>query len=164
MAKIKDFEIRHIVKFRGHEEEPLQQGDIYYAGKKIGFYSDSAFGGDSIINIYQREEEIILNKVASEFVEENKKHPSISDFIDFIDKKAVFLEEILQLQDYEQLYKKGLKKGYKCLLVSYPTKEYNALYPQIYHCCTNFNFDKWFSEEKPAYAKYYTNINDFIIN
>lgn len=128
MAKIKDFEIRHIVKFRGHEEEPLQQGDIYYAGKKIGFYSDSAFGGDSIINIYQRE------------------------------------EEILQLQDYEQLYKKGLKKGYTCLLVSYPTKEYNALYPQIYHCCTNFNFDKWFSEEKPAYAKYYTNINDFIIN
>lgn len=164
MAKIKEFEIRNIVNFRGHEEESLQQGDIYYAGKKIGFYSDCAFGGESIVNIYQREEEMILDKVASEFVEQNKKHPNIADFIDFINKKVAFLQEILQLQEYERLYKKGLKKGYTCLLISYPTKELNALYPQIYHCCTNFDFDKWYKAEKPVYAKYYTNINDFIIN
>lgn len=34
MAKINNFELKNVRTFYGHEGEPLEQGDVYYKGKR----------------------------------------------------------------------------------------------------------------------------------
>jgi hypothetical protein len=51
MAKINNFELKNVKDFLGHEQEPLCQGNIYYKGKKVGFYSQDAHGGCDNIDI-----------------------------------------------------------------------------------------------------------------
>ena len=45
MASINEIEIKSLKEFKGHEGEPLFQGNIYYKGKKLGFWSQDAHGG-----------------------------------------------------------------------------------------------------------------------
>lgn len=49
MASIKGLQIKNMVGFKGHEGEPLTQGDLYIDGKKVGYYSDDYCGGYSKI-------------------------------------------------------------------------------------------------------------------
>lgn len=51
MAKIKGIELKNVKDFRGHEGEDLVQGDVYYKGKKVGFYSQDAWGGMDNFNL-----------------------------------------------------------------------------------------------------------------
>lgn len=39
MASINGVSIKAFKKFRGHEGEELYQGNVYYNGKKLGFWS-----------------------------------------------------------------------------------------------------------------------------
>lgn len=48
MAKtgsINGISVRNLVKFKGHEEETCYQGDVYYKGKLLGFWSQDAWSG-----------------------------------------------------------------------------------------------------------------------
>ena len=45
MASINGVSIKAFKKFRGHEGEELYQGNVYYNGKKLGFWSQDAHGG-----------------------------------------------------------------------------------------------------------------------
>lgn len=50
MASINGITVKALKNFRGHEGEPLCQGNIYLGNKKIGFWSQDAHGGCD--NIY----------------------------------------------------------------------------------------------------------------
>ena len=51
MASIKGIELKNVKEFRGHEGEDLVQGDVYYKGKKVGYYSQDAWGGMDIFDL-----------------------------------------------------------------------------------------------------------------
>ena len=45
MASIKGIELKNIKTFRGVEYPVNYQGNIYYNGKKLGFWSQDSWGG-----------------------------------------------------------------------------------------------------------------------
>lgn len=97
MAKIKGFEIKNIVTYRGHEGEELRQGTIYYNGKKVGFYRDGDYGSGSDVDVPRE----IANLV---------KDYRLKDFTLITGIDAV-MYDLLDLIDDEKAYKKLVKKG-----------------------------------------------------
>lgn len=45
MASLNGVSIKNLKLYRGHEGEPLYQGNVYLDGKKVGFWSQDAWGG-----------------------------------------------------------------------------------------------------------------------
>lgn len=122
MAKINEFELKNITEFRGHEGEDLIQGDVYYKGKKVGYYSQDAWGGMDIFDIDYKlpnDLQIEINKKAKEY----KGGILFKDIdtlydktynCDFSTMKRVGYEylfmDLIQLHEHEELYKKYTKK------------------------------------------------------
>lgn len=85
MAKLNGWELKGIVRFKGHEGEPLQQGNLYKDGKKVGFYSDGDWGGECTIDLSV------------------KHNPEEMQWL---------IWELLELIELEKGFKKALKKGH----------------------------------------------------
>lgn len=51
MASINGLTLKKMVSFKGHEGEPLVQGDLHYHGKKVGYYSQDSRGGEDDIQL-----------------------------------------------------------------------------------------------------------------
>lgn len=51
MASIKGLSIKGINYFKGHEEERLAQGNLYFKNKKVGWFSEGDFGGEMSIKV-----------------------------------------------------------------------------------------------------------------
>lgn len=47
--------MKGITKFRGHEGEPLEQGNVYFNGKKVGFLSEGDWGGPCSLELTSNE-------------------------------------------------------------------------------------------------------------
>ena len=122
MAKIKGIELKNITYFRGHEEEELMQGDVYYKNKKVGFYSQDAWGGEDrfylhndvdkdickeITNITNNYIGGILFKKLDDLYDTYYHYNSNSKF----ERKGYefFFMDLLQLIEHERLYKKYSK-------------------------------------------------------
>jgi len=123
MSKINGFELKGIKNFRGHEEEELIQGNVYYKGKKIGYYSQDAWGGMDIFNI-----DYNLNKDLRKEIEDLSNNyiggvlfKELDDLYDKMyhledkwhyEKKGYeyLFSDLLQLNEHERLYKKYTKK------------------------------------------------------
>ena len=119
MAKINGFEIKGIKDFRGHDGMPLQQGNIYYNGKPVGFYSDDAWGGEPTVDFNgERDRQSKLNKAAQSAAEAYyTKYPQ-ETLIEGMEVTASDLFLILLgLCDYEKQFKKYRKQGYQNLTV-----------------------------------------------
>ena len=93
MVRLKGYELKGVVNFRGHEQEPLMQGNIYKDGKKVGYYSDSFNGGESTIDIYHK-------------VEGEQRFNSKS-----ADEFRGLVEELINMIVAYDFYKKIVKKG-----------------------------------------------------
>jgi hypothetical protein len=102
MASIKGISIKNIKTFRGREYPTNYQGNIYYNGKKMGFWSQDDWGGPDRYDFDTTE----LNKVAKEYYGED----SIYDL-------DCLIFEILRLVDYEKIYKKAVKAGYDSVVI-----------------------------------------------
>ena len=63
MASIKGITLKNVKDFRGHEGEDLVQGDVYYKGKKVGFYSQDAWGGMDNFNLDYSLDKELRNKI-----------------------------------------------------------------------------------------------------
>lgn len=121
MAKIKGFELKNVKTFRGHEGEELQQANVYYKGKKIGYYSQDSWGGCDIFNIdydisTELKEEIdnITNNYVGNIIFKKlddlwRKEQNVSFKYDHIGYEYLF-EDLLQLIYHEQLYKEYSKR------------------------------------------------------
>lgn len=104
MAEIKGFQLRNVVNFKGHEQEPLVQGDIWYEGKNVGYFSQDSRGGEDIINFkHEAYEQLAKQRTKDYFTE----YPdSTCDFYKLEPDVGMFLLEILYLSYIEKDYKK----------------------------------------------------------
>ena len=101
-ASIRGLEIRNMRRFLGHEQEELYQGNIYYTGKKVGWYSDDAWGGCSIIDVQKAHREIIEN-IAKVYLA--KKYPKE----EFLWSADILLGEIIELTLNAKFFEKQQK-------------------------------------------------------
>ena len=117
MSKIKGIELKNITNFRGHEGEDLIQGNVYYNGKKVGFYSQDAWGGCDRLNIdYNLPTELKeeINNITDNYVG-NELFKDIDTLygLTYTNHKPIGYEylfmDLLQLMEHEKLYKKYSK-------------------------------------------------------
>lgn len=106
---IKDIELRNIVAFKGHEEEPLFQGDIYYHNCPVGWFSEDAWGGDSHIRIKEPYYEIIEN-LSKEYLQKRYKEEFLQDL-------STLFTDILALNESYRFFKEQSKKGMQIVAV-----------------------------------------------
>lgn len=165
MASINGIEIKSLNEFKGHEGEPLFQGNVYYKGKKLGFWSQDAHGG--ICDNYGFDEEI-LNDEVKRFV--------ASDMVEEEYKKIVGLESLLsdlvELMEREKQYKKFLKKGLNTTVLI--TDGYHGFYGACLSASKEEaleTFKKYIEESKRKCFKnkevkvfVYMDLNDFKVN
>lgn len=121
MAKIKNIELKNIRDFKGHDGEPLVQGDVYYKNKKIGFYSQDGWGGPDILNLDNNLENLEeINNIINNYIGGKlfkkidnlyAKQYNCENLFKLEQKGYEYLfMDLLQLKDHEDLYKKYKKK------------------------------------------------------
>ena len=110
MASINGIQIKSLSKFYGHEGEPLYQGNIYYKGKKLGFWSQDAHGG--ICDNFCFDENI-LNEEVKKYVSSNR----VKDEYRSVSSIENLLFDLVNVMEDEKSYKKFLKKGYPTTIV-----------------------------------------------
>lgn len=122
MAKIKGIELKSMKDFRGHDGEPLTQGNVYYKGKKVGYYSQDAWGGMDIFNLdYDLDDKV--KKEVNDIVNNYIGGVLFKKIDDLYDKTynvtfekplqkgyEYFFMDLMQLNEHEKLYKKYNKK------------------------------------------------------
>lgn len=121
MAKIKGIELRNIRDFRGHEGEPLTQGDVYYKNKKVGFYSQDSWGGPDIFNLdYDLDKDLVkeINDIVNnydggvlfkKFDDLYNQHYNVNFNYEQKGYEYLFMD-LLQLMEHEETYKEYSKK------------------------------------------------------
>jgi hypothetical protein len=168
MAKINGFELKNITNFRGHEGEDLIQANVYYKGKKVGFWSQDSWGGCDNFNL-----DYELNSELKEEVN-NKLHTYKGGIIfDKVDKlydktynitfehkiKQIGYEylfsDLVQLIDFEKYYKKYTKQ--------FNTDTIIIFYKDLFNLSVMSGALKGRLKETDTYF-IYNSLNDFDIN
>ena len=162
MASIKGIELKNVKEFLGHEEETLVQGNVYYKGKKVGYYSQDAWGGPDIFRldydldskIRKEIEEITNNYIGNELFRELDQLSGL-DYtkFNFVPRGYEYLfMDLLQLLEHEKLYKKYSKKWH--------LQDINIVYDSRFKMHINNKLRD--EDELKVYYKY-NSLNDFII-
>jgi len=109
MYRKEDFTVKKLTIFRGHEQEPLAQGDIYYKGKKVCFYSDGDWGGSAIIKWFA--DAPFSEKEFADWVDEQNFTYSIPGYPEIKMRYDGFLggimDKALELQGYKDRARNG---------------------------------------------------------
>ena len=106
MAKINGVEIKNLKSFIGHEGT-CYQGDVWLNGKKLGFWSQDAWG--AICDTFEFDESA-LDKVCENF---QAGFPDTYEYKEFCKDKETLLNDLVSLKTIEKDLKKDFKKGYK---------------------------------------------------
>ena len=105
MASINNVQIKSLKTFKGREGL-CSQGNIYLNGKKLGFWSQDSHG--AICDDFDFDESLLDQAAKNIFeTEDDWKLYGVESF----------LYKLLILMDYEKIYKKIAKKGYKSMLL-----------------------------------------------
>lgn len=112
MASIKGVSIKGLKSFRGVEYPINYQGNVYYQGKKLGFWSQDDWGGPDKYDFNTN----VLDKVVEEHYGKNS-----------IYNLDCLIGEILNLIDYEKAYKKAIKNHFSAFVVITDGDEETAL-------------------------------------
>lgn len=112
MASICGVSLKNIKNFKGHEGEPCYQANIYLNNKKIGYYSDDAWGAICLnLHFDSKENEEKINKIAEEYGKRpDKLDLTFSEQYNLNYTLDSFIEDILFLSLYEKDFKKYQKK------------------------------------------------------
>ena len=171
MAKIKGIELRNIRDFRGHEGEPLTQGDVYYKGKKVGFYSQDSWGGPDILNLDYDLDKDLAKEINDIFHNYNggilfknlddlyAKQYHCENLFKIEQKGYEYLfMDLLQLIEFEDLYKEYSKKfGVDKIAIIYKDLFDRAIYGNRFDIDTSIKFPGTTIFE-------YNSLKDFVIN
>lgn len=119
MASINGITVKALKQFRGHEGEPLYQGNVYLGNKKIGFWSQDSHGGydniylDEPYKVRKLEERVReLNRAKEEtFSREDGSTYTIDYSLD------ILFGELMVLCDDEKAFKDAIKNGYAGVLL-----------------------------------------------
>lgn len=133
MASIYGFEIKGLKTFMGREGQGCQ-GNIYYNGKKVGWYNDSADGGMSDIEFDGDRErcvqmEMLLKEATRKYYE---RFPLTGQFADLTPTEEIFMEDLVNFTLDEKEFKKYQKDGYIGMAIyqkiGETDKEYTVLF------------------------------------
>lgn len=127
MASLNGVTIKSLNKFVGTEGEAYQ-GNVYYNGRKLGFWSQDGNGGsdhfDFPINQLKKPLEQYKNYLKESGL--SKNHPSGSE--DLIDMDEfmieVFMTEVLSIVGIEKQFKINKRNGYPFTLMIYPINDF----------------------------------------
>ncbi len=162
MASINGITLKSIKTFKDHEGCTIAQGNVYYKGKKLGFWSQDSWGGG---DQYDFDEKILKDEVEkyrnSGYVEAKYKDITNLDCL---------LYDLLGMIGTEKSYKKGLKKGYTTYVEAtdgYHVRGYWTCERDIsrstYHKKFLEDCRKDFFKKEEIKVKVYTSIEDFEI-
>jgi hypothetical protein len=162
MASINGIEIKNLKSFLGHGGEPLSQGNIYFNGKKVGFWTQDSHGGPDIYDFD--------TSIVDSVVESYKNTDDVSDEFKKIFNLDMLLYDLMFLIDDEKTYKKITKKGntvlitvsdgYRYIYASFKDKDSLSQYKEEF---INDATSKCFQGE-PLRIKTYSSLDDFNIN
>ena len=119
MASINGITVKALKEFRGHEGEPLFQGNLYLGNKKIGFWSQDSHGGcdniylDAPYSITKLKEKVkMLNQHHKRTFARTGGSAIILDY----DLELLF-GDLMVMQADEKDYKKAVKNGFHGVLL-----------------------------------------------
>lgn len=107
MASIKNFQLKAVKTFRGHEGEPLRQANLYFNNKKAGFLSEDSYGGYPIIQIEAVYQQAWMDSIQSY----HTSHPENN----MLGAEQGLFYALFELDEDEKRFKKAVKKGYTVL-------------------------------------------------
>ena len=157
MASMKGIEVKALKEFRGHEGEPLWQGNIYMDGKKVGYYSDDAHGGMAIVDIYPREYREEFEKRTKDYTEKCTFNGVTLE----LKGEEHFMSALVDLLLTEKRYKTGAKKG-KDVLMDFIDKNYGMV--ESYLAIPAHMLGAAKEKYKDKDTKVYTSLDDFVLN
>lgn len=105
MAKINEIQIKNLKTFRDHEGAPCCQGDVWYKGKKLGFWSQDSWGSPDCFAF----DEHVLDAEVEKYKNSDMVEERYKEFTDL----AILLNDLLRIMEQEKAYKKCVKKGFK---------------------------------------------------
>ena len=119
MASINGITIKGIKKFKGHEGEPLCQGNVYLGSKKIGWWSQDSWGGP---DSYYLDDPYRIRKLEAKVKELNldkAKTYSRGDGSKYtIEYSLEYLfGDLMELKTDEDMFKKAIKNGFGGVLL-----------------------------------------------
>lgn len=121
MASINGISVKGLKEFKGHEGEPLYQGNLYLNNKKIGFWSQDGWGGPDNVMLDNGFSEQLLNKAVHNLNEDKdyygKANVDGSDFVLEYNLERL-MGDYISLYEDEKAYKNALKKGYEGVLIA----------------------------------------------
>ncbi len=160
MAQINGISLKKVTTFKDHEGCQIAQGDVYYKGKKLGFWTQDAWGGGDMYDFNTSVLDAEVEKYkASDLVDEKYREYTDLDCL---------LCDLLKLIDDEKSYKKGVKKGYNAYVLvdqGYRTSGYytNGTKPEIEKTKYYKQFVKEVKKNDTDKVIIYTSLDDFKI-
>ena len=133
MASIFGFEIKGLKTFRGRDGEG-SQGNIYYNGKKVGWYNNQANGGVTDIDFDGGKEQYskmmgLLKEAMRKYYE---RYPLTEPYADLEPNEDIFIDDLVCFTQDEKEFKKYQKDGYigmaKYQKIGEPYYEYTLLF------------------------------------
>ena len=103
MASINGVTIKSLKRFRDHEGFGIYQGNVYYKGKKLGFWSEDSWGGEDLFDFD--------SSILDDEVERLKKSDWVVPEYRSLVNDELLLSAIVELIDIEKFYKKCAKNG-----------------------------------------------------
>ena len=133
MASIFGFEIKNLKTFVGRDGVGAQ-GNVYYNGKKVGWYNDSADGGMADINFDGDKEQYskmmkLLTEATRKYYE---RYPLTGQYTNLEPNEDFFMEDLVNFTLDEKEFRKYQKDGYIGMAVyqkrNEPYREYTLLF------------------------------------
>lgn len=119
MASINGITVKAIKQFRGHEGEPLYQGNVYLGNKKIGWWSQDSHGGpdacylDEPYRVRKLEEKVkMLNRDKEKTYSRGDGSTYTIDY-----SLDIMLGDLMVMHEDEKMFKSAVKDGYAGLLL-----------------------------------------------
>jgi len=119
MASINGLSLKAVKEFKGHEGEPVFQGNLYLNGKKLGFWSQDSWGGpdrfqlDAPYSQRQLNQSVIaLNPEKSRHIDTRGESFSLDYDLEYL------LFDLLELTQDEKDFKKAIKAGQAGILIA----------------------------------------------
>ena len=155
MASINGISIKSLKSFLDHEGMEIYQGNVYYKGKKLGFWSQDSWGGPDQFGfdegILDAEVEKFRN---SELVEERYRQ---------IVNVEIVLNELVEICQFEKKYKKNAKSGFKTLVWAHDGYGYSSKRSKDKELACDY-YRKFAQEHSGAYHTYvFGSLEDFEI-
>lgn len=110
MANINGLTVKSLKSFSGHDGAPALQGNVYFNGKKLGFWSQDPWCGPDRFDF----DENLLSDVVNKYRDSGKVPEKYKEIFSL----ELLIYEVTKLICLEKDYKKCVKAGYPILLVT----------------------------------------------